>query len=138
MSFYAAFCIEITNNTSEMAEIQEIHLDCEGWWRPRLPCLLCGQGGAAFGEVHNILHVKKCPMLIHMQAYNYDSIRGSFVLCLPTVRFVCRFTYNYECGAHFHYEREGSDVNNYVFTPKPVAVSHGTTATVSINIVDPQ
>ena len=40
-----------------MAEIKEIQVDCEGWWRPRLPCLLSGQGGAAFGEVYNILYV---------------------------------------------------------------------------------
>ena len=119
-----------------MAEIQDLQLECQGWWSPRLPSLLSGQGGAAFGEVYKIMFIKKKFYLY--QAYGKDNVRGSFLLRLPTVTFMCHFSYNYECGAHFHYETAGSDVKNYRLIPKPVAFSHGTTATVIINIVDPQ
>ena len=45
------FLIQVTNNTPDMAEIRDLRVQPRGWWQPRLPMLLSGQGGAAYGEV---------------------------------------------------------------------------------------
>ena len=65
---YAGFVIDITNNTPDMAEIQDVQLECQGWWSPRLPSLLSGQGGAAFGEVHKIMFVNITFIYIRLTA----------------------------------------------------------------------
>ena len=64
----AGFLIDITNNTPDMAEIQDLQLECQGWWSPRLPSLLSGQGGAAFGEVYKIMFIKKPFIYIRLTA----------------------------------------------------------------------
>ena len=45
------YVIQVTNNTPDMAEIRDLRVQPGGWWQPRLPMLLSGQGGAAYGEV---------------------------------------------------------------------------------------
>ena len=49
--------------------------------------------------------------------------------------FWCSFGYNIISGAYFWYYKTGANVDNYDINPKPVATTHGTTATVNINIV---
>ena len=53
-NFFIGFLIQITNNTPDMAEIRDLKVETGGWWQPRLPMLLSGQGGAAYGEVYMI------------------------------------------------------------------------------------
>ena len=65
---YEGFLIDITNNTPDMAEIQDLQLAPREWWSPRLPTLLSGQGGAAFGEVHKIMFVNKTFIYIRLTA----------------------------------------------------------------------
>ena len=40
-----------------MAEIRDLKVQPGGWWQPRLPMLLSGQGGAAYGEVYIIENI---------------------------------------------------------------------------------
>ena len=51
---YIGFLIHIINNTPDQAEIRDLTVCDNGWFQPRLPSLLSGQGGEAFAEVHYI------------------------------------------------------------------------------------
>lgn len=48
---YVGFLIHIINKTADQAEIRDLTVCDNGWFQPRLPSLLSGQGGEAFAEV---------------------------------------------------------------------------------------
>ena len=87
-------------------------------------------------NIENIVYNKL--ICYNLQAYGSESVSGSFTILLPTVKFLCDFSYSLDSGATFNYTVEGSNDKNYAFEPPPYYSSHGTTATVGINIVDPQ
>ena len=87
-------------------------------------------------DIENIVYNKL--ICYNLQAYGSESVNGSFTILLPTVKFLCNFIYNLESGASFTYTVEGKNDKRYAFDPTPYCTSHGTTATVGINIVDPQ
>ena len=70
-----------------------------------------------------------------MQAYGVEWFGGSFTIDLPGVAFWCAYGISTAFGPYFSYGKSGPNKDEYDFDPKPVATNHGTTATVTLNLV---